>query len=145
MSDMAESGESGAAFEEIEHTADRALRIRGRNLEELLINAAGGLVAIMNPVPSGGGRTATRVIDLDALDAETLLVNWLSELAFWAETERLVFDRFDVEQISPTHLRTVARGGRAERLERHVKAVTFHNLDIVRTAHGLAATVVFDV
>jgi SHS2 domain-containing protein len=145
MSDMVESGESGAGFEEIEHTADRALRIRGRNLEELLINAAGGLLAIMNPVPSARDRTATRVIDLEALDAETLLVNWLSELAFWAETERLVFDRFDVEQLSPTHLRTVARGGRAERLERHVKAVTFHNLDIVRTAQGLTATVVFDV
>jgi protein archease len=145
MSDMVESGESGAGFEEIEHTADRALRIRGRNLEELLINAAGGLLAIMNPVPSACDNTATRVIDLEALDAETLLVNWLSELAFWAETERLVFDRFDVEQVSPTHLRTIARGGRAERLERHVKAVTFHNLDIVRTAQGLTATVVFDV
>jgi SHS2 domain-containing protein len=47
--------------------------------------------------------------------------------------------------VSPTHLRTIARGGRAERLERHVKAVTFHNLDIVRTAQGLTATVVFDV
>ncbi len=145
MSDMVESGESGAGFEEIEHTADRALRIRGRNLEELLINAAGGLLAIMNPVPSASDRTATRVIDLDALDAEALLVNWLSELAFWAETERLVFDRFDVEQVSPTHLRTLARGGRADRLETHVKAVTFHNLHIVRTAQGLTATVVFDV
>jgi SHS2 domain-containing protein len=145
MSDMAESGESGAGFEEIEHTADRALRIRGCNLEELLINAAGGLLAIMNPVPSARDRPAMRVIDLEALDAETLLVNWLSELAFWAETERLVFDRFEVEQISPTHLRTVARGGRAERLQTHVKAVTFHNLHVVRTAHGLTATVVFDV
>jgi SHS2 domain-containing protein len=145
MSDMIGTGESGAGFEEIEHTADRALRIRGRDLEELLINAAGGLLAIMNPVPSGGDRTASRVIELEALDAETLLVSWLSELAFWAETERLVFDRFDVEQVSPTHLRTVARGGRAERLEIHVKAVTFHNLDIVRTPQGLTATVVFDV
>jgi SHS2 domain-containing protein len=145
MSDMVETGDSGAGFEEIEHTADRALRVCGRNFEELLISAARGMLTIMNPAPSAGGRTATRVIDLDALDAETLLVNWLSELAFWAETEMLVFDRFDVEQISPTHLRIVARGGRTDRLERHVKAVTFHNLDIVRTPQGLTATVVFDV
>jgi len=145
MSDVVETGAAAAGFEEIEHTADRALRIRGRNLEELLVNAARGLLTILNPVPSAGGRTATRVIDLDALDAEALLVNWLSELAFWAETEMLVFDRFDVEQVSPTHLRAVARGGRADRLERHVKAVTFHNLDVVQTPHGLTATVVFDV
>ncbi len=145
MSDVVETGASGAGFEEIEHTADRALRIRGRNLEELLLNAARGLLTILNPMPLTGGRTATRVIDLDALDAETLLVDWLSELAFWAETEKLVFDRFDVEQVSPTHLRAVARGVRTERLERHVKAVTFHNLAIVQTPDGLTATVVFDV
>jgi SHS2 domain-containing protein len=145
MSDVVETGLSGAGFEEIEHTADRALRIRGRNFEELLVNAARGLLTIINPVPSAGTRTATRVFDLDALDAETLLVNWLSELAFWAETEMLAFDRFEVEQVSPTHLRAVARGGRVERLERHVKAVTFHNLAIVRTPEGLTATVVFDV
>jgi len=145
MSDVIETGASESGFEEIEHTADRALRIRGRNLEELLVNAARGLLTILNPAPSAGDWTATRMIDLEALDAETLLVNWLSELAFWAETEMLVFDRFEIEQVSPTHLRALARGGRVDRLERHVKAVTFHNLDIVQTPHGLTATVVFDV
>ena len=145
MSDVVETGASIAGFEEIGHTADRALRIRGRNLEELLVNAARGLLTILNPMPSANAGTATRVIDLDALDAEALLVNWLSELAFWAETEMLVFDRFDVEQVSPTHVRAVVRGGRAELLERQVKAVTFHNLNIVQIPHGLTATVVFDV
>ncbi len=145
MSDVVETDASESGFEEIEHTADRALRIRGRNLEELLVNAARGLLTVMNPAPSAGGRTITRTIDLEALDAETLLVKWLSELAFWAETEMLVFDRFDIEQVSPTHLRALARGGRVDRLERHVKAVTFHNLDIVQTPQGLTATVVFDV
>jgi SHS2 domain-containing protein len=145
MSDVVATDASESGFDEIEHTADRALRIRGRNLEELLVNAARGLLTLLNPAPSTGGRTATRLIDLEALDAETLLVKWLSELAFWAETEMLVFDRFDVEQVSPTHLRALARGDRVDRLERHVKAVTFHNLDIVQTPQGLTATVVFDV
>jgi len=145
MSDVVETGASKSGFEEIEHTADRALRIRGRNLEELLINAARGLLTILNPAPSAGDRTATRVIDLEALDAETLLVKWLSELAFWAETEMLVFDRFDIEQVSPTHLRALARGGKVDRLERHVKAVTFHDLAIRRDPEGLRVTVVFDV
>jgi SHS2 domain-containing protein len=30
-------------------------------------------------------------------------------------------------------------------LENHIKAVTYHNLEIVKTETGLAATVVFDV
>jgi SHS2 domain-containing protein len=39
----------------------------------------------------------------------------------------------------------VARGDRAGAFEKHVKAVTFHNLDIRSEAGGLTTTVVFDV
>ncbi|MCI0499859.1 MAG: archease, partial [Planctomycetales bacterium] len=35
------------AFEEVEHTADRALRIYGGNLQELLQNAAKGMNSLM--------------------------------------------------------------------------------------------------
>jgi len=30
-------------------------------------------------------------------------------------------------------------------MEKHIKAVTYHNLEIVQTARGLTATIVFDV
>ncbi|HEX6384454.1 MAG TPA: archease, partial [Anaerolineae bacterium] len=38
-----------------------------------------------------------------------------------------------------------ARGGRAPELQKHIKAVTYHNLQIIQTEAGLEATVVFDV
>ena len=38
----------GVAFEEIEHTADRALRIYGSDLQELLLNAAGGINSLLD-------------------------------------------------------------------------------------------------
>ena len=132
-------------FEEVEHTADRALRIYGRDLSDLFVNAAAGMNSLMGAGPSGEGGGVAKRIDLEAVDAEGLLVAWLSELAFWAETESLVFDRFDFEELSPARLRAVAHGGRVPALEKHVKAVTFHNLAIDRIPEGLAVTVVFDV
>ncbi|GAG75865.1 unnamed protein product, partial [marine sediment metagenome] len=36
-------------------------------------------------------------------------------------------------------------GTRITQLEKHIKAVTYHKLDIVQTKIGLIATVVFDV
>ena len=131
-------------FEEIEHTADRALRIYGRDLEDLFGNAAEGLAALMLPPDGGASEGVARSVELEAIDAESLLVAWLSELAFWAETESLVFRRFDFTELSPTRLRAVAHGG-PEALEKHVKAVTFHELAIRPVPQGLAATVVFDV
>ena len=133
------------AFEEIEHTADRALRIYGSNLEELLLNAARGMTSLMvtKHIPCSEHRE--KFVELKAMDTESLLVDWLSELAYWAEIEMLVFHEIKIESVSPTHLRARIHGTRITQLEKHIKAVTYHNLEIVQTEKGLTATVVFDV
>jgi SHS2 domain-containing protein len=132
-------------FEEVEHTADRALRIHGRNLAELFVNAAAGMNSLVLASGCEVLGSVAKPIELEAIDAESLLVAWLSELAFWAETEALVFNRFDFIELSPARLKAVAHGSPVRALEKHVKAVTFHNLAIRRGAEGLVVTVVFDV
>ena len=69
----------------------------------------------------------------------------MNELAFWAEMEMLIFERFDLHEVSPTYLNASISGSKVQQLEKHIKAVTYHNLEIIRTADGLSATVVFDV
>jgi SHS2 domain-containing protein len=70
-------------FEEIEHTADKALHIHGaQGMNNLMITDVSKL--------------PTRIkknIEVEAIDAESLLVEWLSELAYWAETEMLIFSK----------------------------------------------------
>lgn len=135
----------GVAFEEIEHTADRALRICGSDLRELLLNAAYGINSLLGAPCNAGTEPAAKSVELEAEDAEGLLVEWLSELAYWAENELLVFHRFDLHSLSPTHLKATIHGSRVTQLENHIKAVTYHNLEIIQTEDGLTATVVFDV
>lgn len=132
-------------FEEVEHTADRALRIWGRDLAELFVNAALGMNSLMLAADADREPALAKDIRLEAIDAENLLVAWLSELAFWAETELLIFTRFEFRRISPTGLSATTRGNRVSALEKHVKAVTFHNLEIRSAPDGLSTTVVFDV
>jgi SHS2 domain-containing protein len=133
------------AFEEIEHTADWALRVRGRDLKELLVNAARGMTRLLVGDENAISGDTERYVELDAFDAESLLVEWLSELAYWAETEGLVFREFHLSDVRPDHLKAVARGGRAQKLHKHIKAVTYHNLEIIQMDGGLETTVVFDV
>ena len=128
----------------MEHTADRALRIYGRDLSELFTHAALGMNSLMLSI--GGGRlSVAKQIELEAIDAESLLVAWLSELAFWAETASLIFTQFEFLSISETCLSARIRGDPVEALEKHVKAVTFHNIRIQSEEGGLTTTVVFDV
>ena len=137
---------SPPVFEEIEHTADWALRVRGRDLSDLLRNAARGMTSLMvADHPAAIPLTRQEQIDLDAYDAESLLVNWLSELAYWAETEGLVFGEFNLSRVTATHLQAVVHGGHVSTLQKHIKAVTYHNLQITTTTQGMEVTIVFDV
>jgi len=126
-----------AAFEEIEHTADVSLRIRGCDLSDLLRHAAEGMAGLLVTDPAAIPVTQMERFDLAAYDAESLLVNWLSELAYWAESEGVVFCQFDLFNVTPTRLQAVARGGNVASLNKYIKAVTYHNLNIIETAEGL--------
>ena len=137
--------ENVPGFEVVDHTADWSLRIYGRDLGQLLINAARGMASLLVADLTLLPVDVERQLELEAFDAETLLVDWLGELAYLAEDEQLVFHEFELHDVSDNHLSVVVRGGRAERLVKHIKAVTYHNLVIARTDAGLTATVVFDV
>ncbi len=132
-------------FEEIEHTADVALRVRGENLGELMKNAADGMASLLRDCNAGTGNATQRSIEVEAEDAEGLLVEWLSELAFLAETKSEVYDSCEFERISPAMLKASVRLEKASALKLHVKAVTYHNLEIVEIETGLEAVVVFDI
>ena len=132
-------------FEEIEHTADRALRIFGIDLQELFNSAAQGMIGLMVADVSKVPLEVEKSIELAAIDAESLLVEWLSELAYWAETEMLVFNELRIQNLTATHLQASVLGGKVPELKKHIKAVTYHNLKIIKTARGLEATIVFDV
>lgn len=132
-------------FEEIEHTADWALRVRGRDLAELLLNAARGMVSLVVADPAAIPTNVKRQVELASIDPESLLVDWLSELVFWAETEGVIFHQFDLQAVTSTSLQATVHGGQAPDLKKHIKAVTYHNLEIVETEYGLEVTVVFDV
>ena len=137
--------ESAPAFEVVEHTADWSLRIYGRDLGQLLVNAAQGMASLLVADVSLLPADEERQFELEAFDTETLLVDWLGELAYLAEDDQLGFHQFELHEVSDNHLSAVVRGGRAERLVKHIKAVTYHNLEIVKADSGLTVTVVFDV
>ena len=131
-------------FEEIEHTADIAIRVWGRDLAELFVNAAYGLACQLAD-PDAVERAIERTVALKAYDAETLLVTWLEELLYLGERDGCVFVEFDVREVVSTRLLAVVKGGPVQEHGRHIKAVTFNEMEIVCTGAGCETVVVFDV
>lgn len=86
-----------------------------------------------------------RPVDVTGIDYESLLVNWLTELLWLQESNRETYHRFQIETLTTTILRAQVFGAPMTRLNKVIKAVTYHNLKVEQTADGWQATVVVDV
>jgi len=131
-------------YEEVDHTADWALLVRGRDMSDLCLVAASAMLAACGARPAKG-RRAERVLELHAEDREGLLVSWLEEILFSLETRRRVPTRIDVT-VSP-RFELVAQWTEAPlgEVEKPIKAVTYNDLSVREADGGLEATIVFDV
>jgi len=73
------------------------------------------------------------------------LVRFLTEL-LWLEQEfGLGFDSFSLTIDSQLNLDAELYGTAIEKLDKEIKAVTYHNLEVQTTQQGLRVTIVFDV
>ena len=129
--------------EEVEHTADRALRVWGRELPDLFAGAARGLYRLMADL-DGLAATRWREIRLEAPDREGLLVAWLNELLFMTESEGLLFVDFRCKSVTETTLVAWVGGTPGRVVMVPVKAATFHNLELVQDSAGWSTLITFD-
>lgn len=135
---------SRPSSELLEHTAEIRVRVRAPTFGELAAEAGRALARIQlgrAPMTPTG---AWRKIEVHSTDRAALLVDWLNELIFLAETERWVPVEFQVVRDTDTMLRMLVRGVSVAEAPARVKAATFFGLNI-RPTDGLEAEVVFDV
>ncbi len=131
-------------YEEIDHTADWALRVRGQNLTDLFRNAALGMLSLLEiePLP---GNSESRSFELKAEDTETLLVTWLEELLYPLEVEGAAVVDFRVDVLEKVQLKATVKLNKIASINKEIKAVTFNELDIRAAEFGYETIIVFDV
>lgn len=132
--------------EPIEHTADTGFRAHAPTVEELFEECAAALFGVMYASPTAEPTHSFPVSSTGASLAE-LLVAWLSDLLWVAESHHVALGRFQVESVSLTEVRGHASGVDLDSVELHgppVKAVTYHGLD-VHNDEEWHATVILDV
>lgn len=131
-------------YEQLEHTADIALRIYGRDLQELFVNAAYAMFSQLTDVEHVAP-AVRHVVTVEGTDHESVLVNWLNELLYLHETRGEAYSAFDIHELSSHGLRATVGGEHTEAIEMIIKAATYHDLAISETSGGFVVTVVFDV
>lgn len=135
-------------FEELDHTADWSLRVWAPNLSQLFIDACKGM-NVLSGIRLARMPRLARKITASAPDTVGLLVSFLSELIYYNEQEHLAFDQFAVKltipKNQPCRLSANLRGAPILLINKSIKAVTYHDLQIQPTDEGYEARIVFDV
>ena len=142
-------GEELPGYEFFGTTADKGILARGRDLPELFVNAARGLVALMVEDPGAVRPAERRPVRLSAGSREGLLVAWLSELLYLYEGEGFLASSATIGRLEETELAAEVSGEAFDparhRAAGHVKAVTYHGLEITRDDRGWRAPIIVDV
>ena len=135
-------------FELFEHTADLGLRVTATDLDGLFRDAAIGLFAMIAEPAPHGSPAGRHPFEIAGERFDFLLVDWLSELLYFFDTERSLLGEFEVT-VSEQGLRGSAACFALEpgkyRLLREVKAITYHGLRVEKDEAGWLAEVIVDI
>jgi SHS2 domain-containing protein len=126
----------------VEHTGELELEIEAASEREIFEDGFAAMRELLageatEPLPP------TRVT-LEGSDHAALLAEWLTELAYLAERDRLVPRRLPRLELDECGLAAVVEGARGDPPQL-VKAATYHRLALGRSGSGWRATVVLDV
>lgn len=130
----------------VEHTGELEVRIEAATPAGLFAQAALALAEIMGGPFADPGRAGGETVRLEARDRDALLVDWLNELIYLAERDKRLYGAAEIDRVSDRELSARVFGREVEDLRLHVKAATFHGLEIrEEPGGGLAAKVVLDI
>ncbi len=136
-----------ARFEVLDHTADTGISATADTLENLVEVMARGMFSIMAVVtPCPADHTVD--FEVSATNGEDLLYECLSELLYLSEVEDLMFCDFEIRSIGRHALGVRASGapvGQVEVTGPPIKAVTYHDIEVVESGDVWHGRVYFDV
>lgn len=145
---MSSRGETG--FEVFPHTADVRLKVWGRTIKELFLNALKGVAFYLKPDVGELGRRAEKVkhaVSVEAVDINSLLIEFLSEVIAQADIQNAIFTSATFKKFGENFLEGEIAGFAVEGFDKDIKAVSYHEVDIRKNQDtGAYETIlVFDV
>jgi SHS2 domain-containing protein len=133
-----------------DHTADLGIEFFGKDAVALFSHAGRALFEVMVSC-KGPPVQALHHYEffLQGEDWADLLVNWLRELLFLFHGHQQLLHQLRITSISPTELRAEVTTDdflpERHRIEKDIKAVTYHQAAVVQNQEGWQARIVLDV
>lgn len=136
-------------FKELENiTADLGLEAWGSDIEEAITSTAQGLISLLT-LPSTSKQHLSRSIRIEAESLQGLLVGFLNEIIYLEDAEDFIPGRITSLRVGGNSLQATLYGEHFDPqvhvLNAHIKAATYHGLEIVQKEDIVRIKVIFDV
>jgi SHS2 domain-containing protein len=133
-------------FTFLEHTADVQVEVTAPDFAQLLQAARDSFYAVTLK-QTREAKPEERSVSIEAACREELLVRWLHELLFLLEAEGFVAAETAFELVSDQRVLAALTGYVCDPDDRadEIKAVTYHDLAIENTPHGLRVRIIYDL
>ena len=135
-------------YEILDHTADVCLRVYGKSFEEILRNAACGMMNLITDRKKVEPLDAIKV-EAEGETREELLVRWLQEILYLHQVKKMFFHDFEISRVTETRITGKAFGEKID-FEKHeagsdVKGISYHNLRLETLGDRLKVDIIFDL
>lgn len=125
------------------HTADVRVRVESESVETLFRDSLAALMDVLGGEASPD-RTPARAIAVEAHDRTALLVDVLNEALGLALVHGERYESLRIDHLDETSLRGAVEGVGAA-FAHEVKAVTYHEAEVVQSEGRWSTTLVFDI
>ena len=136
--------EKGYRF--IDHPSDIGMDVKGETLKDLFVNASNGMLSVISE-PTSSSKRFSKKLHLKEDSHEELLHSYLSEILWLIASERFFPIKIDITRLNENTLDAEMEGFqlKSEKIEREVKAVTYHQLKIIKKGQIWFTRIIFDV
>jgi len=159
-----ERSEGSYSFKILPHPADVKLQITASTKEELFQGALAGMASIISSeaknkvLPSRArqvlidaklsknAQIVKENIEVQSLDFNALLVDFLSEVLAKTDISHTVFNKLKIKKLTDNFLQTEIEGQKIDYFGQEIKAATHHGLEIKQDKSGnYGVTILFDI
>ena len=140
--------ETNSHYTLLDHTADLGVRIWGADLKTLFKNGGKTLIHLMLRGESPQKELPKKIL-ISGDDLADLMVRWLGELLYLLEGEKLVITSIRIVDVRPTcleaALKTVPFDPEFHEILTEIKAVTYHQIEVMQKGDRWETQVIFDL
>ncbi|MBN2101059.1 archease [Candidatus Dojkabacteria bacterium] len=133
------------SYKRLEHTADVEVLVEADSLESLFCDSLDAMVEIMGPEKKGD-KSTNRTVSIGSIDLTALLIDFLSEVLALSEINNEYYEVEKIQFMNENRVEVVLAGRPIETFSEDIKAVTYHEADVVQDKDGKWSTkIIFDI